>query len=195
MFHSIRVIGNLLDTIGFDGAVLFLDARSLEEVARITHQYSATSLCWAAIAGRPALACIYSDGKVRIWKLDASYLPSKTSRATVVHADSLSPHGLLTFDNKNNLLAIASAGQFNIWSLEKKRTLFAGVQNAHTDCLDPAAIPRGGLRYTLDDATIAYIKFATEDDVLCVFYTPHGKLLVYACRGCSPSYDGLQDPI
>ncbi|KAL1937480.1 hypothetical protein VTO73DRAFT_13132 [Trametes versicolor] len=94
-----------------NGTVLFLDARSFEEVARITHQCEALRMCWATFSGKPALA---------------SY--------------SIISHGLVAFDNKQGLLAIAAGGEFSIWSLQKK------------------AIPLGGLRHTSNDSPIACIQ-------------------------------------
>ncbi|KAJ8461944.1 hypothetical protein ONZ51_g11219 [Trametes cubensis] len=148
--------------IGPGGSIVFLRSQSLEEVARIASQTTPIAMCWAALKEKPALACLCRDGKVRIWKLDASYVPAKMTRVTVIYPD-VSPmtSGMVAYEDSQRLLAVAAGNTLRTWLLGERVTAL------------------GGLRSTLDHAVITHIEFNTGTSRIFLFYQNQGKIVEY----------------
>lgn len=79
-------------------------------------------MCWARFTSRPALACLCSDAKVRLWKLGDNHLPGKSPKATVLDT-AIAPvqNGLIVYDPQQDMLAVAAADRLKVWVLGKKR--------------------------------------------------------------------------
>ncbi|KAI0323712.1 hypothetical protein GY45DRAFT_1376119 [Cubamyces sp. BRFM 1775] len=144
------------------GSIAFLSEPSFEEVARIACRSATIAMCWAELDERPALVCLCLDRKLRIWKLDANYLPARRIRATVIYLDSPPiDMGMIAYEGNHMLLAVATRSQLWTWQLGSK------------------AVPLGGLISTSDSTVIAHIQFIPDTSRLMLFYRNQGKIVEY----------------
>ena len=83
-------------------------------------------MCWArAFRGRQALACLCSDGNVRLWRLE-DYSPDPDPYDTVINTGYTNDipipvqGGVVTSDIEGTQLAIGCPGMLTVWSLKSK---------------------------------------------------------------------------
>ena len=95
-------------------------------MATLTFQAAVLSMCWAKSFSSPhSLACLCSDGDVRLRKLDSNYLPASNAHQTVVQARGGDlKEGIVAFHAEGNQLAIGFPGKITVWSLAKGKYLF-----------------------------------------------------------------------
>lgn len=97
-------------------------------MATLTFQANILSMCWVKTFNSPrSLACLCSDGDLRLQKLDSNYLPVPNARHTVINAkDGVLAEGIVAFHTDENSLAIGLPGEITVWRLstEGKCVLF-----------------------------------------------------------------------
>lgn len=88
----------------------------------ITFQVAIVSMCWVKTFDSPqSLACLCSDGNVRVRKLDSNYRPAPNARLMVVYTKGGDlTEGALAFHEDGNQLAVGFPGNITVWSLAAK---------------------------------------------------------------------------
>ena len=77
-------------------------------------------MCWAVLNRQPVLVCLCLDGKLRIWKLEADYMPAKMTVATSIDLDTSSIYsGILAYEHDQKLLAVVTGNALKTWSCSK----------------------------------------------------------------------------